>query len=176
MESESFSIGRRGEYPLMKKRIFIFDLDGTVIDSSHRQGNSLDDWFRLNTRENIFKDVPLSLGRHIRNLHLKGHKVLICTSRNISKDDLDYLEQVLKIPPNIKIIARPYGCDSAPFTLKKKQLSYLQNFKSFRDKIKFLIDDNEDNLKSFEELGSNCFGIFPNQAEDYISRIVLNEK
>ena len=32
---------------------FIFDLDGTVIDSSHRLGDSLDDWCRLNTADNI---------------------------------------------------------------------------------------------------------------------------
>ena len=41
---------------------FIFDLDGTVVDSSHRQGDgSLDDWRRLNTIGNIMRDGLLPL-------------------------------------------------------------------------------------------------------------------
>ena len=32
---------------------FIFDLDGTVIESTHRQGDTLDDWRRLNTARNV---------------------------------------------------------------------------------------------------------------------------
>ena len=35
---------------------FIFDLDGTVIDSSHRQGDTLADWRRMNTVGNIMRD------------------------------------------------------------------------------------------------------------------------
>ena len=36
---------------------FIFDLDGTVIDSSHRQGDgSLDYWHRMNTPKNVALD------------------------------------------------------------------------------------------------------------------------
>ena len=38
---------------------FIFDLDGTVIDSSHRLGDSLDDWRRMNTADNIAADSCL---------------------------------------------------------------------------------------------------------------------
>ena len=40
---------------------FIFDLDGTVIDSTHRLGDSLDDWRRLNTADNIAADSCLPL-------------------------------------------------------------------------------------------------------------------
>ena len=39
---------------------YIFDLDGTVIDSTHRQGNgSLDDWRRMDTPKNVALDSPL---------------------------------------------------------------------------------------------------------------------
>ena len=39
---------------MKKDNIFIFDLDGTTINSDHRQGQgSLVSWFRNNTRENI---------------------------------------------------------------------------------------------------------------------------
>ena len=51
----------------MKKKIAIFDLDGTVIDSSHRTPNKpdgtldLEGYFELRTRKNIFKDTLLPL-------------------------------------------------------------------------------------------------------------------
>ena len=167
------------EYPKAKVRrdnlIFIFDLDGTVIDSRHRQGESLADWFRLNTRENIFKDVPLRLGGYIKELYYRGYKVLICTSRSLGKDDLDYLYDVLEVPTAIKLVSRRHGDNTPSFTLKKKKLSYLENFKHSREKVKILIDDEQDNLNSFEELGGNCYGIHPEQAEEFI-QIVLQIK
>ena len=47
---------------------FIFDLDGTVIDSTHRQGNgSLDDWRRLGTAKNVALDSPLPLLDQMRD-------------------------------------------------------------------------------------------------------------
>lgn len=152
--------------------IFIFDLDGTVIDSSHRQGESLADWFEMNTRENIFKDVVLPLGKRITDLYERGFKVLICTSRSLSKADLEYLQDILYVPYGVKLISRRLGDNTPSFTMKKKKLSYLENFKHSRDKIKILIDDEEQNLLSFEELGQNCYGMFPDQAEHFIEVVL----
>lgn len=152
--------------------IFIFDLDGTVIDSSHRQGESLADWFAMNTRENIFKDVVLPLGKRITDLYQRGYKVLICTSRSLSKDDLEYLQDILYVPFGVKLISRRFGDQTPSFTMKKKKLSYLENFKHSREKIKILIDDEEQNLLSFEELGDNCYGMFPDQAEHFIEVVL----
>ena len=101
--------------------IFIFDLDGTVIDSSHRQGESLADWFAMNTRENIFKDVVLPLGQRITDLYKRGYKVLICTSRSLSKDDLEYLQDILYVPFGVKLISRRFGDQTPSFTMKKKK-------------------------------------------------------
>ena len=41
---------------------YIFDLDGTVIDSTHRQGDTLDDWRRLNTARNVALDSGMWSG------------------------------------------------------------------------------------------------------------------
>ena len=45
---------------------FIFDLDGTTVDSSHRLGETLADWRRMNTPANIMKDKPLPLAEQLR--------------------------------------------------------------------------------------------------------------
>ena len=153
--------------------IFIFDLDGTVIDSSHRQRNSLDDWFKMNIRANIFKDIALPLGEKIGQLYRRGYKVLICTSRSLSRHDLEYLYDILEVPTGVKLVSRRHGDNTPSFTMKKKKLSYLENFKHSREKVKILIDDEQDNLNSFEELGGNCYGMPPNQAERFIDVVLM---
>ena len=70
---------------------FIFDLDGTVIDSSHRQGDTLDDWRRMNTSNNIAKDSTLPLFDQMRDAINDGQDVIICTSRVMGDDDFQWL-------------------------------------------------------------------------------------
>ena len=85
---------------MKKKNIWVFDLDGTVIDSSHRQITNkdgtlnLDLWRHNSTRSKIFKDKLLPLGEFMRMLvATKDQIVWICTARELSKDDLEFLDK-----------------------------------------------------------------------------------
>ena len=71
---------------------FIFDLDGTVIDSSHRLGDSLDDWRRMNTPANVAKDSPLPLLDQMRDAIADDLDVIVCTSRVMSGRDFRWLD------------------------------------------------------------------------------------
>ncbi len=71
---------------------FIFDLDGTVIDSSHRQGDTLDDWRRLNTAKNVALDSPLPLLDQMRDAIADDLDVIVCTSRVMSGRDFRWLD------------------------------------------------------------------------------------
>ena len=71
---------------------FIFDLDGTVIDSSHRLGDSLDDWRRLNTADNIAADSCLPLFDQMLDDINDNLDVIICTSRVMGKYDFQWLQ------------------------------------------------------------------------------------
>ena len=71
---------------------FIFDLDGTVIDSSHRLGDTLDDWRRMNTPANVAKDQPLPLLDQMRDAIADDLNVIICTSRVMSCRDFRWLD------------------------------------------------------------------------------------
>ena len=80
--------------------LYIFDLDHTVIDSSHRQitladgSLDLDAWIENSTRKKIFQDRMLPLADIMRNLIAdKSHKVAICTARNLSKHDYDFIRE-----------------------------------------------------------------------------------
>ena len=71
---------------------YIFDLDGTVIDSSHRLGDSLDDWRRMNTPANVAKDSPLPLLDQMRDAIADDLDVIICTSRVMAGSDFRWLD------------------------------------------------------------------------------------
>ena len=81
----------------MIKQITIFDLDGTTIDSDHRQatlpnGNlDLKHWFENSTAEKIFDDKVLPLAQEIRRRNKKGDYTIICTARNLQYADLEFM-------------------------------------------------------------------------------------
>ena len=76
---------------------FFFDLDHTVIDSSHRQitrpdgSLDLDAWRRNNTRANIMRDTLLPLAAQWRLADKKGATIIICTARVMGAHDYEFL-------------------------------------------------------------------------------------
>ena len=78
---------------------FFFDLDHTVIDSSHRQitrpDGSLDlaAWRQNNTRANIMRDTLLPLAAQWRRLAKKNVTIVICTARVMGEHDFEYLRR-----------------------------------------------------------------------------------
>lgn len=70
--------------------IFIFDLDGTVIDTSHRYRDlpcgkiDLDYWFANSTPEMIAKDTLLPIADVWKRYHSEGHTIVVCTARSFS--------------------------------------------------------------------------------------------
>ena len=104
---------------------YIFDLDHTVIDSSHRQltraDGSLDlqNWIENCTAEKINQDKLLPLARLMRSAYSNGHHVIICTARNLSVYDHCYLAD-----NNLRadyILSRPDG-DNRPDAELKRDL------------------------------------------------------
>lgn len=75
----------------------IFDLDGTVIDSTHRHATLADGsldlahWRENSTPEKIRNDTLLPLARVMRSLHNAGHHIIICTARFMQLPDLIFL-------------------------------------------------------------------------------------
>ena len=106
--------------------IYIFDLDHTVIDSSHRQltradgSLDLDHWIENNTADKIMQDKLLPLARLMRSAYQQGHQVIVCTARVLSIPDYVFLEK-----HNLRahaILSRPFGCTDADADLKRELL------------------------------------------------------
>ena len=139
--------------------IYIFDLDHTVIDSSHRQltradgSLDLDHWIENCTRQKIFADKLLPLARLMRSAYAQGHRVIICTARVLSAHDYAYLAH-----HNLRadaILSRPMGCADADDVLKKNLL-----FKHFKNqplarwtRNAVFYDDNLGVLEMAKKLG-----------------------
>ena len=93
---------------------FIFDLDGTVIDSTHRQGDTLADWRRMNTVGNIMRDRLLPLAGKMQTAIQDGLDVWVCTSRVMGKADFAFLRLQGLLPNGGPVIHRIGEGDSRP--------------------------------------------------------------
>ena len=138
---------------------YIFDLDHTVIDSSHRQltradgSLDLDHWIENCTREKIYQDKLLPLAKLMRSAYAQGHNVIVCTARVLSVWDHAFLAD-----HNLRahaILSRPMGCADADSVLKENLL--FEHFRGVplarwaRDSVFY--DDNLGVLAMAEKLG-----------------------
>ena len=136
--------------------LYIYDLDGTVIDSSHRLGDgSLDDWFANNTPDKIARDRLLPLAQHLQMQNKKGNATAVCTSRQMT-----YAEYMILKRNNIDpvfILSRKHGDNSSCGAMK---LDLIRKFVAnmgyvwgdfIRNTVMF--DDNDDVLDTLQNSG-----------------------
>tara|TARA_Y100000996_G_scaffold390064_1_gene350970 strand:- start:958 stop:1422 length:465 start_codon:yes stop_codon:yes gene_type:complete len=149
----------------MIKQVTIFDLDGTTIDSSHRQvtdakGNlDLSKWFENATPEKIFQDKILPLAQELRRRHKKGDYTIINTARNLSLADLEFMFENGLLAD--KVIDRPKGNYENDAKLKRKQLNSFLSLKQFKNANKVMFDDNDQVRSELRQIGISV--IHPNK-------------
>jgi hypothetical protein len=138
--------------------MFIFDLDHTVIDSSHRQSTlpcgSLDlaNWIQNNTPENIARDTLLPLADLWRTLDKQGKTIGVCTARVLQDADYEFLaDNGLQYD---FILSRPMGDSTGDADLKERLLGE-QGIKP--EQITAFFDDNEGVLARLIELNIQAF-------------------
>ena len=142
----------------LSPNVVIYDLDGTIIDSSHRirlhDDGSLDleHWKNNSTKEQIFQDTLLPLYRTLQWDYKKGNYVVLCTARELGKWDLEYIHSMGIYYD--KIISRPKGNTTVDHVLKARQLKFFWNLKPFQKLHKIFYDDNENNLRAIDKLGT----------------------
>lgn len=139
------------------KNVSIFDLDGTVIDSTHRQATLADgtlnlaDWIKNATPEKIFQDTLLPLAQQVNKRAKAGDYVMVCTARQMSDADFEFLMDS-GINPD-KIISRPLGNNEPDGELKAKQLRSFLSLKQFAKANKVMFDDASSVRKAIRKLG-----------------------
>ena len=138
--------------------IAVFDLDGTVLDSSHRAlineqgGINIENW-RTHTREQILGDVELPLAQFMRDcIADKNIRVWICTSRNLAEPDMELLEK-LGIRGADLILSRDKKDNREDVSYKLAKIKKRINLPSVKQREKIFFDDRADIRKAMSELG-----------------------
>ena len=134
--------------------LYIFDLDGTVIDSSHRQNTrpdgSLDlaHWIENNTPEKILADSLLPLAEKMRSVRSATDTVAVITARVIGNADLAFMSRNgLKFD---HLFSRAEGNQTPDDLLKRRAIlklaKKLQRSMAWMRKNAIFFDDNLDVL------------------------------
>ena len=146
----------------MLDRIHVYDLDGVLVDTSHRYRNKPDGtidlpyWFAMRTAKNIAADKPLPLAKQYasdcKNPHIY---TVICTSRAQDILDIRFIYDVLGAPN--KLIMRPVGNMDSDGPLKRRALQGLFNLRQFRNLPRRLWEDNRKNIDALSDLFTDTF-------------------
>ncbi len=157
----AYLIGTQGNEAM---QIVVFDLDGTVIDSSHRHLNKPDGsidlahWRANCTREKIMQDSLLPLAKSMRAMKAAGHHIVICTARVVTEHDMAFI--VKNDLPFDGFLSREGENDNRPDGAMKVQLltEYVQaqGYKSIRDAGIIMFDDNLKVIAAISAAGGIC--------------------
>ena len=90
---------RQDRLSYSKRQVIVFDLDNTLIDSSHRARNKpdgsydLEYWRKHSTWEYISKDTLLPAYFDYLNFRDQGYTIVAVTAREMDENDHRYLEE-----------------------------------------------------------------------------------
>ena len=135
-------------------RVAIYDMDGTIVDSSHRyrtitdengQRIDLDHW-----RENEYRAMDDGLlpmfEQYRRDLHDENCYVIIATARVMNNPDWQFVDEILGTPDYF--ISRPKDSDISGKMLKINGLAKFFNLITFKDAEFVFYEDNISYLKA----------------------------
>lgn len=143
----------------MESKLIVWDLDLTLVDSSHRMrfdkngAFDLEFWINNATKENIFKDKLLPLYFKYEEFKAKGFKQALITARSLKEADVDYL-YFNKLSFNAGIYHREKSLVSDK-ELKEKYTDILINELGYKPYMAF--DDKSENLAVFAKYGFFTF-------------------
>jgi len=148
----------------MLKRIHVYDLDGVLVDTSHRYRNKSDGtidlkyWLKNRTPDGIARDTLLPLARqYMADCFNPEIYVIICTSREYHALDIGYIVGYLGAPN--KLIMRPVGNTEADAILKRRQLQRMFNLRQFSKLPRRFWEDSLTNLYTCRDLFSEVFHV-----------------
>lgn len=144
----------------MQQLVNIFDLDHTLIDSSHRMNKfkdssydlDIDYWLENNTHENIMQDKLLPLVELFKEFQKTQFTNIAVTARSLSISDFQYLE---KNGLHFHMILHRENSIELDHVLKEKKLQELFDSGKYLPFLAF--DDKDDNLNVFKKFGFKCF-------------------
>ena len=140
---------------------FIYDLDHTVIDSTHLQATLADGsldlahWIENNTPEKIARDSLLPLAKQMRENFKRGAEIVVCTARVLQCADYEFLrEHGLRAHA---ILSRPMGDNTSDHLLKERLLREYARKRGISwarfCKFSTMLDDNQNVITHLTNMG-----------------------
>jgi hydroxymethylpyrimidine pyrophosphatase-like HAD family hydrolase len=145
------------------KRVVVFDLDETLIDSAHRTPNNADGtlnlerYFELKTRENTMQDSLLPLANIFKSLCRSENYIVICTARQMQEMDYEFLQ--MHGLHYHKMLCRPVDGSENHLRdgqLKRSKLQRLRNLRQFRNLPFVMFDDSSVVIAEMRKIGIAC--------------------
>lgn len=135
-------------------RVAIYDMDGTIVDSSHRyrtivddSGERIDLEFWRENQYNAMNDSLLPMAEQYRaDLFDENCYVIIATARVMNAPDWQFVKEILGEPDYF--ISRKDGDDQSGKTLKINGLAKFFNLVTFRNAEFVFYEDNVSYLKA----------------------------
>ena len=145
--------------------LFIFDLDGTTIDSSHRQNTlpdgslNLDAWVRNNTPEKIARDSLLPMAESWKTINRQNNQIVIMTARVLGAADFKFLDDN-RLGYDY-IYSRTFG-DTTPDDILKKRMilkmaSHMRKSLAWVRSNAYMFDDNKSVRQCLTGFGIRCY-------------------
>ena len=140
---------------------YFFDLDDTVIDSSHRQRINADGsidlafWRANSTPEQIMLDAALPLAETWRRAKAQGDMVSVCTSRVMSAADVAMLHGH-GLEYDFCLSRKPWderGCGELKLSMLREYAQMIRCPWARFCKTSVLFDDNSDVQNTLETAG-----------------------
>lgn len=141
----------------LDKLVIAWDLDGTLIDSSHRcnitEGKfNLNYWIDHSTEEFIMKDKLLPLSDIFYEFQKTGFTQICVTARVLNNADYAFFK---KHNLNFKLFLHRENSNDLDSILKSQKLKDLFQFNNY---VPFMAyDDKEENLVVFDKYGFRTF-------------------
>ncbi len=147
----------------MFTKLHIYDLDGVLVDSSHRTKRSLggtvdlQHWFKHDTEAEIKKDTLLPMARNYKSdLKNPSVYVVIATARELQAQDFRYIKTNLGYP-NKAIYKTALTRYIHDWDFKKRELRKFINLKQFAPLQKRFWDDNARNVYAIADLNIQSY-------------------
>lgn len=136
------------------KRVSIYDMDGTIVDSTHRyrtiigeHGERIDLEYWRQNEYRAYDDTLLPLAKQYQSDLLDPETyVIIATARIIRAIDMDFIRDKLGEPDYL--ISRPEDSSVSGKVLKVSGLARFFNLVNFRDAEFVFYEDNIEYLKA----------------------------
>lgn len=148
------------------KRIHVYDLDGTLIDSSHRYRNlpcgriDLDYW--LKHLDQCVNDSPLPLAEQYKaDIADPETYVVICTMRPLDYRWMQHIRDTIGEPD--KYLLGKHGLKSGFANHKAKLLTRLFNLRQFKNLPRYFWEDSQGMIEGCKHLFDRCYRVESNQ-------------